>query len=77
MLLLYEIKCHILRAPVRTTIIACIAALLVCGMAFYQRNIQITQETLEDLAKQMPVQVCITNREGSSSSNLRIGTKDV
>lgn len=76
MLLLYEIKCHILRAPVRTTIIACIAALLVCGMAFYQRNIQITQETLEDLAKQMPVQVCITNREGSSSSNLRIGTKE-
>lgn len=76
MLLFYEIKCHILRAPARTLISACIAALLVCGMAFYIRNIQVTQETLDDLAVQMPVQVRIMNREGSSSNNLRIKAED-
>ena len=76
MLLLYEIKCHILRAPARTLITACIAALLVCGMAFYLRNIQVTQETLDDLAVQMPVQVRITNRDGSASNNLRIKAED-
>lgn len=50
MLLFYEIKCHILRAPARTLVTAYIAALLVCSMAFYLHNIQVTQETLDDLA---------------------------
>ena len=76
MLLFYEIKCHILRAPARTLVTAYIAALLVCSMAFYLHNIQVTQETLDDLAVQMPVQVKVTNRDGSSSVNLRIESED-
>jgi len=76
MLLLWEIKFHILRMPVRTLITACVAALLACGMALYLRNIQVTEETLDNMAEQMPVQVHITNRDGSSSVNLRIKSKD-
>lgn len=77
MLLILEIKRHILRTPARTLITACVAALLVCGMAFYLRNIQVTQDTLDQLAEQMPVQVRVTNRDGSSAVNLmRIESKD-
>lgn len=76
MLLLLEIKRHILRTPARTAITACVAALLVCGMAFYLRNIQVTQDTLDHLAGQMPVQVRVTNRNGSSSINLLIASED-
>lgn len=76
MLLFLEIKRHILRTPARTLITACTAALLVCGMALYLRNIQVTQETLDELAVQMPVQVRITNRDVSSSTNLRIESDD-
>lgn len=76
MLLLLEIKRHIFRTPARTLITACAAALLVCGMAFYLRNIQVTQETLDKMAAQMPVQVRITSRDGSSTTNLRIEPED-
>lgn len=39
MLLLLEIKRNLLRTPARTLITACLAALLVCSIAFYLRNI--------------------------------------
>lgn len=76
MLLLLEIKRHILRVPGRTLITALTAALLVCGMALYLCNIQSTQDTLEQLAAQMPVRVRITSRDGSAFTNLRIETED-
>lgn len=75
MLLLLEIKRNILRTPTRTLITACLAALLVCSVAFYLRNIQVTQETLDELSVQMPVQVRVITPDGSSSKNLRIETQ--
>lgn len=76
MLLLHEIKWHILRVPGRSAVAALVAALLVCGMALYTRNIHVTQSTLDELAQQMPVQVKVTSRDGSSSVNLRIESED-
>lgn len=75
MLLLLEIKRNILRAPVRTLITACLAALLVCSIAFYLRNIEATQDALDDLSVQMPVQARIMTPDGSSHRNLRISTE--
>lgn len=75
MLLLLEIKRNILRTPTRTLITACLAALLVCSVAFYLRNIQVTQEALDELSVQMPVQVRVITPDGSSSKNLRIETQ--
>lgn len=77
MLLPWEIKCSITRAPVRSVLIACVSALLVCGMALYLRNIQITEETLDDLGVQKPVTVRVTNRDGSLSQRLAIPGKAV
>lgn len=76
MLLLLEIKRHILRAPGRTVITALAAALLVCGMALYTRNIQVTQDTLDQLKEQMPVKVTVTSRDGSRTVSLSITSED-
>lgn len=46
-------------------------------MAMYLRNIQVTEDTLNDLARQKPVTVRITNRDGSLHENLCIYGKDV
>lgn len=72
MLLFLEVSRHIFRNPLRTALTACIAALLVCGMAFYLGNIQASQEALDNLNAQMPVQVRITNSDASSFTNLHI-----
>lgn len=77
MLLPWEIKCNITRAPARSILIACVSALMVCGMALYLRNIQVTEEALDDLARQMPVTVRVTNRDGYLHEGLRILPKDV
>ena len=77
MLLPWEIKCSITRAPARSIVIACVSALLVCGMALYLRNIQVTEETLDDLGAQKPVTVRVTNRDGSLHEKLNIYGKDV
>lgn len=50
---------------------------LYSGMAMYLRNIQVTEDTLNDLARQKPVTVRITNRDGSLHENLCIYGKDV
>lgn len=75
MLLLLEIKRNLLRTPARTLIIACLAALLVCSIAFYLRNIQVTQQALDELSVQMPVQARIITPDGSAHRNLRISTE--
>lgn len=72
MLLPWEIKCNITRAPVRSILIVCVSALMVCGMALYLRNIQITEEALVGLAQQMPVTVRVTNRDRSLHEGLAI-----
>lgn len=77
MLLPWEIKCNITRAPVRSVLIVCVSALIVCGMALYLRNIQVTEEALNDLAQQMPVTIRVTNRDGYLHEGLRILPKDV
>ena len=77
MLLPWEIKCNITRAPARSILIACVSALMVCGMALYLRNIGVTEEALDDLARQMPVTIRVTNRDGYLHEGLRILTKDV
>lgn len=77
MLLPWEIKCNMTRAPVRSILIACVSALIVCGMALYLRNIQVTEEALDGLARQMPVTVRITNRDGSLHEELGIRGEDV
>lgn len=75
MLLLMEIKRNILRTPARTLITACLAALLVCSIAFYLQNIQVTQQTLDELSAQMPVRARIITPDGSAHRNLRISTE--
>lgn len=75
MLLLLEIKRNLLRTPARTLITACLAALLVCSIAFYLRNIQVTQQALDELSVQMPVQARIITPDGSAHRNLRISTE--
>lgn len=77
MLLPWEIKCNITRAPARSILIACVSALIVCGMALYLRNIQVTEDALDDLARQMPVTVRVTNRDGYLHEGLRIRANDV
>lgn len=77
MLLPWEIKCNITRAPMRSILIACVSALMVCGMALYLRNIQVTEEALDDLARQVPVTVRVTNRDGYLHDGLRIQARDV
>ena len=77
MLLPWEIKCNITRAPARSILIACVSALMVCGMALYLRNIQVTEEALDNLARQMPVTVRVTNRDGYLHEGLRIQARDV
>lgn len=77
MLLPWEIKCNMTRAPARSILMACVSALMVCGMALYLQNIQVTEEALNDLARQMPVTVRVTNRDGYLHEGLRIQAKDV
>ena len=77
MLLPWEIKCNITRAPARSILIACVSALMVCGMALYLRNIQVTEEALDNLARQVPVTVRVTNRDGYLHEGLRIQVRDV
>lgn len=77
MLLPWEIKCNITRAPARSILIACVSALIACGMALYLRNIEVTEEALNDLARQMPVTVRVTNRDGYFHEGLRIQAEDV
>lgn len=77
MLLPWEIKCNMTRTPARSVLIACVSALIVCGMALYLRNIEVTEEALNDLARQMPVTVRVTNRDGYLHEGLRIQAKDV
>lgn len=77
MLLPWEIKCNITRAPVRSILIACVSALIVCGMALYLRNIQVTEDALDDLGQQYPVTVRVTNQDGSLHESLCIYGKDV
>ncbi len=77
MLLPWEIKCNITRAPARSILIACVSALMVCGMALYLRNIQVTEEALDNLARQMPVTVRVTNRDGYLHEGLRIQAREI
>lgn len=77
MLLPWEIKCNITRAPMRSVLIACVSALIVCGMALYLRNIQVTEDALDDLEQRYPVAVRVTNRDGSLHDSLCILGKDV
>lgn len=77
MLLPWEIKCNMTRAPIRSILIACVSALIVCGMALYLRNIQVTEDVLNDLGQRYPVTVRVTNRDGSLHKGLRILEKDV
>lgn len=77
MLLPWEIKCNMTRNPARSILIACVSALMVCGMALYLRNIQITEEALDGLAEQMPVVVRVTNRDASLYTDLKIKEQDV
>lgn len=77
MLLPWEIKCNITRAPMRSLLIACVSALIVCGMALYLWNIQVTEDTLDDLEQRYPVTLRVTNRDGSLHDSLCILGKDV
>lgn len=77
MLLPWEIKCNMTRTPVRSILIACVSALMVCGMTLYLRNIQATEAALDGLAQELPVTVRVTNRDGSLRSDLCIQGKDV
>lgn len=77
MLLPWEIKCNMTRTPMRSILIACVSALLVCGMVLYLRNIQVTEEALDGLAQQSPVTVRLTNRDGSLRKGVSIRGEDV
>lgn len=77
MLLPWEIKCNITRAPARSILIACVSALMVCGMALYLRNIQVTEDALNGLGQRYPVTVRVTNRDGYLHEGLRIKAYDV
>jgi len=61
----------------RSVLIACVSALIVCGMALYLRNIQVTEDALDDLGQRYPVAVRVTNRDGSLHESLCIYGKDV
>ena len=77
MLLPWEIERNITRTPARSILLVCVSALMVCGMALYLRNIQLTEDALDGLAQQLPVTVQVTNRDGSLRSDLCIHGKDV